>query len=96
MRRKKTVSLFEAIREYRSEMNIDRRLKEVSLVRCWEDIAGKAIAKRTTNVYLRGGKLYIHLNSALVRNELMMARDELKERLNSEAGEDLVKEIILR
>ena len=96
MRRKKTVSLFEAIREYRSEMNIDRRLKEVSLVRSWEDIAGKAIAKRTTNVYLRGGKLYIHLNSALVRNELMMARDELKERLNSEAGEDLVKEIILR
>lgn len=96
MRRKKTVSLSEAIREYRSEMNIDRRLKEVSLVRSWEDIAGKAIAKRTTNVYLRAGKLYIHLNSALVRNELMMARDELKERLNSEAGEDLVKEIILR
>ncbi|MBS0011616.1 MAG: DUF721 domain-containing protein [Bacteroidales bacterium] len=96
MRRSKTMSLSEVLKEYRSEMNIDGRLKEVSLLNSWENIAGRAIAKRTTQVYIKSGKLYIYLNSSVVRNELSMARESLRERLNEEAGEELVKEIILR
>lgn len=96
MRRSKTITLGEALKEYRAEMNIDTRLKEVNLIKSWEDIAGRAIARRTSKVYLKGGKLYIHLTSSVVRSELSMARDSLKERLNELAGEELVKEIILR
>jgi len=96
MRRKKTVSLGEALQEYRAEMNIDNRLKEVSLINSWEDIAGRAIARRTSRVYLKEGKLYIHLTSSVVRSELSLAREALMERLNEKAGEELVKEIILR
>ncbi|MFO7852961.1 MAG: DUF721 domain-containing protein [Bacteroidota bacterium] len=96
MRRNKTMTLSEVLREYRSEMNIDHRLKEVSLINSWENIAGRAIAKRTSRVYLKNGVLYIHLTSSLVRNEISMAKDSLREKLNKEAGEELVKEIILR
>ncbi|MEA1887067.1 MAG: DUF721 domain-containing protein [Bacteroidota bacterium] len=96
MRRNKTMTLSEVLREYRAEMNIDHRLKEVSLINSWEDIAGRAIAKRTSRVYLKSGILYIYLTSSVVRNEVSMAKESLKERLNKEAGEELVKEIILR
>lgn len=96
MRRNKTMTLSEVLREYRSEMNIDHRLKEVSLINSWENIAGRAIAKRTSRVYLKNGVLYIHLTSSVVRNEMSMARESLREKLNEEAGEELVKEIILR
>ncbi len=96
MRRNKTVTLREALNEYRSEMNIDTRLKEVGLINSWEEIAGKAIAKRTSRVYLKDGKLIIYLTSPVVRNELIMARESLRERLNEQAGEELVKEVILR
>jgi len=96
MRRNKTITLGEALKEYREKMNIDSRLKEVSLMNSWEDIAGRAIAKRTSKVYLREGKLYIYLTSSVVRTELSMARHALRERLNEQAGEELVKEIILR
>jgi predicted nucleic acid-binding Zn ribbon protein len=90
------MTLNEVLKEYRSEMNIDTRLKEVSLINAWEDIAGRAIARRTSKVYLKDGKLFIYLTSPVVRNELSMAKESLRERLNEEAGEDLVKEIILR
>lgn len=96
MRRSRTMTLNEVLKEYRSEMNIDTRLKEVSLINAWEDIAGRAIARRTSKVYLKDGKLFIYLTSPVVRNELSMAKESLRERLNEEAGEDLVKEIILR
>lgn len=90
------MTLREALNEYRSEMNIDTRLKEVGLIKSWEEIAGKAIAKRTSRVYLKDGKLIIYLTSPVVRNELIMARESLRERLNEQAGEELVKEVILR
>ena len=96
MRRNKTMSLSEALKEYRSAMNIENRLKEVSLLNSWEDIAGRAIAKRTSKVYIKDGKLYIHLISPVVREELSMVKEELRDRLNEDAGEELVKEIILR
>jgi len=82
--------------EYRKEMNIDTKLKEVKLLRSWEEIAGKAISKRTSKAYIRNRKLYIHLTSSVVRNELMMIREVLKERLNDAAGEILIDEIILK
>ena len=88
--------LSEVLKEYRSEMNIDRKLKEVNLLNSWEDIAGRAIAKRTSKVYLKDGKLFIYLTSPVVRSELSMAKESLKERLNEKAGEELIKEIILR
>jgi len=90
------LSLSQVLKEYRSQMNIDTRLKEVSLVNSWEDIAGMAIAKRTTKVYLKNGRLFIYLSSPVVRNELMMVRESLRQRLNEEAGEELVKEVVLR
>lgn len=90
------MSLSQVLKEYRSQMNIDTRLKEVSLVNSWEDIAGMAIAKRTTKVYLKNGRLFIYLSSPVVRNELMMVRESLRQRLNEEAGEELVKEVVLR
>jgi len=96
VRRNKTVTIREALNEYRSEMNIDTRLKEVGLINSWEEIAGKAIAKRTSRVYLKEGKLIIYLTSPVVRNELIMAKESLRERLNEQAGEELVKEVILR
>jgi predicted nucleic acid-binding Zn ribbon protein len=90
------MTLSDALTEYKKEMNIDVRLKEVSLLNSWEEIVGQAIAKRTTRVYIKDGKLHIHLSSAVVRNELQMIKEALKERLNEEAGEELVHEIILR
>ncbi len=96
MRRSRTISLSDALNEYRKEMDIDSRLKEVGVLKSWEEIAGKAISRRTTRVYIKKGVLYVHLNSSVVRNELMMIREALIERLNERAGEKVVREIVLK
>ncbi len=88
--------LTDVLKEYKKEMGIENRLREVELINSWEEIAGKAIAKRTSKVYLRGGTLYIHLTSSVVRNELMMIREVLIQRLNEKAGDELVKSVVLK
>jgi len=96
MRRSKTISLAEAIQDYIREMKLDTKLSEVSLISSWEEIAGKAISSRTSKIYIRDHVLYVHLSSSVVRNELLMLRQALIERLNQKAGKDVVKDIVFR
>ncbi len=96
MRRKKTMPISEILKEYKKEMNIENKLKEVQIIQTWGEIVGKAIAKHTSRVYIKESVLYIHLDSPVVRNELLMIKGVIKERINERAGEDLVTEVILR
>jgi predicted nucleic acid-binding Zn ribbon protein len=96
MRRSKTISLAEAIQDYIKEMNIGPKLKEISLIDSWETMVGKAISSRTSKVYIKDKVLYVHLNSSVVRNELMMIREALREKLNNQAGEEVIKDIVLK
>jgi predicted nucleic acid-binding Zn ribbon protein len=96
MRRSKTVSLSEAIHDYLKEMNLEGKLTELHLIESWEDIVGKAISSRTSKVYIKEGILYVHLKSSVVRNELLMLREALKEKLNEKAGSQVIKDIVLK
>ena len=96
MRRSKTISLAEALEDYIAEMKIGSKLKEAGAVTSWESIVGKAIATRTTKIYIKDTKLYVHLNSSVVRNELMMIREAIRERINREAGSLIITDIVLR
>lgn len=96
MRRSKTISLAEAMKDYIREMNLEGKLIEINLLNSWEEIVGKAISSRTLKVYIKDHVLFVHLNSSVVRNELMMLREALKEKLNSRAGSEVIKDIVLR
>ena len=96
MRRSKTMSLAEAMKDYIKEMNLGGKLDEVGIINSWEETVGKAIASRTSKIYIKDHILYVHLNSSVVRNELLMLRQALKEKINEKAGSEVLKDIVLK
>jgi predicted nucleic acid-binding Zn ribbon protein len=96
MRRSKTISIAEAMKDYIREMHLEGKLNEVGLINSWEETVGKAIASRTSKIYIREQVLYVHLSSSVVRNELLMLRQALREKLNEKAGSEVIKDIILK
>jgi len=96
MRRSKTISLAEAVNDYISEMNLGGKLSEIAVINSWEEIVGKAISIRTTKIFIKDHILYVHLNSSVVRNELVMLREALRQQLNKKAGSEVIKDIVLR
>jgi predicted nucleic acid-binding Zn ribbon protein len=96
MRRSKTQSLAEVINDYIREMNFGKKLKEVDILDSWDDIVGKAISSRTSKVFIKDSILYVNLKSSIVRNELMMIKEALREKINERSGEEIIKEIVLR
>jgi len=96
VRRSKTISLAEAMQDYIKELNLGDKLREVSVIDSWESIVGKAISSRTSKVYIKDGVLFVYLKSSIVRNELMMLREALREKLNRQAGAEVIREIVLK
>lgn len=96
MRRSKTIPLSEALNDYIREMNFGPKLSEASVINSWEETVGKAISSRTTKIYIKDHILYVHLSSSVVRNELLMLREALIEKLNQRSGSEVIKEIVFR
>lgn len=96
MRRSNTQPLGEVLREYINAMKFDRKLKEVDVIQSWETLLGKTIAGYTRNVYLSKQILYVDISSSVVKNELVMMREEIRTKLNEQAGEEMVLKIVFR
>ncbi len=96
MRKSNAQPLSDVLKEYVRSMNFERKLREVDVVASWEALLGKTIAHYTRNVYLSKKILYVELSSSVVKNELVMMREKIKERLNEQAGEEMVEKIVFK
>lgn len=96
MRKSNTQSLGDVLREYIREMHMERKLKEVDVVQSWETLLGKTIAGYTRNIYLSKGILYVEISSSVVKNELIMMREEIRSRLNELAGDEMIEKIVFK
>ncbi|MFB1022053.1 MAG: DUF721 domain-containing protein [Vicingaceae bacterium] len=72
------------------------RLDEMSLVKSWEELVGKMIARHTDEIYFNKGTLYVKLDSSTLRQELSYVKSDLVQRLNEKAGKIMVKNIHLK
>lgn len=95
MRRNKTITIGEALADLVREYNLAPGLREASVINIWEGLTGKVIAARTKKIYIKDGIMHIYLTSPVVRNELLMLRETLRSQLNSKAGEEVVREIVI-
>ena len=96
MRKSNTKPLGEVLREYIREMNMEHKLKTVDVVQSWEKLLGKTIAHYTQNIYLSKRILYVEISSPVVKNELIMMREEIRLRINETAGEEMVEKITFK
>ena len=96
MRKKNTQKIDDVIQEYLKALKIDDKLKEVKLIKSWDEVVGKTIARSTNEIFIKNRKLFVKLNSSVIRNELFMLREGLKKALNDKVGEEVIDEIILK
>ena len=95
MRKTYTQNISDVIQDYLKEMNLDNKLKEVHVVNSWEQIIGRTIAKATRNIYIKDKKLFLKIESSVIKNELLIIKEGLIKRINEFADEELVKDIVL-
>jgi len=96
MRRSNTQPLKEVIQEYLEALKMKQKIKEVSLLSSWEEVVGKTISRSTGDIYIKDKKLYVILKSSVIRNELLLIKDQLIKKLNEAVNANVIYEIILK
>ncbi len=93
MRRTNTQPLSEVLKEYIKSNRIERKLKEMDAVQSWESLLGKTIARYTRNISVVNKVLYVEISSSVVKNELIMMREEICRKINENAGDEIIHRI---
>lgn len=97
MRRSGIISLGELVKQCIKNNNLQDGLDIDRLKNIWAEETGEHIAKLTKEIVFDKGKLYVSIkSSSIVRNEILLIRNELVKRINARLGRKFVKEIIVR
>ncbi len=96
MRRSKTQKIEELVKLILKEQGLDVKLKELELIKAWENVIGKNVANATTNLYIKNRKLFVHVRSSIVRNELMLIKPGLIQALNKEVNDKVIDDMVIR
>jgi len=95
MRTKNDVTIAQALDMMVDDLKLRSKLNESRIRDGWAEIMGKPIAKYTSSVSLREGKLYIKIDSAALKHELNYSRGKIIELFNKELGPNVVKDVVI-
>ena len=84
--------LQEILKSYRLEDHLD----ETSLIESWEKVTGKMISAHTSNLFISNKVLYVTVDSAALRQELLYRKEKLLDLLNKPAGKEVIRDIVFR
>jgi predicted nucleic acid-binding Zn ribbon protein len=82
-----------ALDELVNSLGIKKKLKEYDAIIYWDSVVGKQIAKMATATRITQGVLFVHVKTSTWRNELMMRKKEIIDKLNTVVGLEAVKDI---
>lgn len=96
MRKSNTQKLSEALKDFIRDSNLEGKLDEIHLIKSWEDIVGKTMARYTKDIYIKDSILFVIMSSSVARHQLLMLKEGLKKALNEKAGKEMIQKIVIK
>ena len=87
-------TLKEAIEQMLQVYKIKRKYDETGIKTSWPELVGKSVANRTKEIYIHDKKLFLRIESSVIKNELVLMRAQIIDKINNDAKVILVEEII--
>lgn len=93
---KNQLTLKEALHAMIESYRLKPKLNQTRIKSVWANLMGPTIDGYTRDLYIRGRKLFVTIESAPLRQELSYSKEKLRNRINEELGEEYLEEIIIR
>jgi len=94
MRKPNDITLKEGIGKLLNTYRLKGKFDETSVIAFWPELMGKAVSNRTTQIYISQRKLFIRLESSVIKNDLMMVKTGIIQKINERAGSEVIVDII--
>jgi len=96
MKRSNEQSLRSAIEEFLKAFRLQDKLNETKVLHSWEKVVGTMVAKHTLNLSIRKKVLFVKVDSAALRSELLFSKEKIISALNQEVTVSVVEEIVFQ
>lgn len=94
MGRNNDKTIKEAINDLLDSYRLRKKFDETALIAAWPEMMGTAIANRTKQLYISDRKLFLRIESSVIKNELLMMQSQIIKRLNEKAGQEVIASIV--
>ena len=81
-------SIGSLIAEIFRENGLEKQLMERRIIAAWPEVLGPTVARYTGEISIKSGVLYVHIQSAPLRQELFNCRFQLVQKLQQAVGCD--------
>jgi len=95
MSRGTDMTIKEAVEKMLEVYKLRRKFDETALISAWPELMGQAIANRTKQLYIRDKKLFVKVESSVIKNELLLMRSQIIGRLNEHVGQVVIEDLVL-
>ena len=87
--------LKEVIQDMVNAYNLNKKFDQTQVVSLWPKIMGNTISSRTKKVFMKGDKLFVEVDSSVIKHELNMHKARIIELFAKEIGRIVIKEVII-
>ena len=87
--------LKEVIDRFLKAFSLENKMKEMDVIAAWPELMGSAVAFRTKSIKIHNKILYLEINSSVMREELLHGKAIIINRINEQAGKQLINDIWL-
>ncbi len=85
----------EALSLWLDRYRLRRGTDETRVLQAWDEIMGPSIVRQTTKKKVQNQILYVQLESAVVRKELLMVKSKIISSINEHLGREAIKDVHL-
>jgi predicted nucleic acid-binding Zn ribbon protein len=96
MRRSIPSRIGDLLGEYVRVNRFDVKLMEVDAIEYWGELMKPVFSRYCREVTVQNGVLYAEITSSVVKAELHMMRESLREKINSRLGYEMIQKIVFR
>jgi predicted nucleic acid-binding Zn ribbon protein len=94
MRKANDKPVKEVIEQMLNVYKLKRKFEETSVIAHWAELMGNSVANRTKELYIYEKKLYLRIESSVIKNEIQIMHTQIIQKINEKAGSVLIEEII--
>ena len=85
--------LKDVIDRYLKAYRLDGKMLELDVISAWPEMMGTAVAHRTKEITIRNKTLYLKMESSVMRDELAHGKEVIIQRVNQQAGKELINDV---
>ena len=92
-RSSKEAPLKDEIEKLMKAYRLDGKMKELDIIDAWPEMMGIAVSNRTKNITIKNKTLFLTMDSAVMRDELLHGKQIIIQRINEKAGCELINDV---